>query len=87
MARRIRDTIFLVVEAPDPIEAALPLPPSHPAAGIDPSVESGREVDGEPEPFLATVKPERAHQFFDHQPEDFGQWHIFVRPPPTQLAI
>lgn len=80
MARRIRETTLRIVEAPDPDLTPLP-PASRPQAPAAASVleTSGPNIDdNEVEVAPLPVQPDRAHQYFESTPDDFGAWHIFV---------
>jgi hypothetical protein len=79
MARRIKENVLRVVEAPDP-DMIPSKPPSKPVLreeGISqPSLEADEiEIPVAP----STVQPERAQQYFENVPDEFGAWHIFVR--------
>lgn len=75
MARRIKENVFRVAEAPDPdMIPQQPGPNSAPREEISqPSLDAG-EIPTAP----STVQPERAQRYFENVPDEFGAWHIFV---------
>lgn len=78
MARRIRETTLLVVEAPTDVPLPLTQPaPTERAQAPTPVETMFDEEESAPLP----VQPERARQYFEATPDEFGAWKIFVSAP------
>lgn len=76
MARRIRENIFRVVEAPE-LETTAPTPSVKPLPRNEEITQNTVEADEVPAAPSA-IQPERAQQYFENVPDEFGAWHIFV---------
>jgi len=76
MARRIRESVFRVVEAPD--SDMIPTKPPTKAVPIEEEAPQPPAELDETQNAPSTVQPERAQQYFENAPDDFGAWHIFV---------